>query len=751
MALSDGVGGGRLGRWRSLGSERAKPEPKQAEPEQSAPEQPRPEFDAAADDSIQLAHRATEELRAAAALMTDAQRVANFGSWEWRVREDDVSWSEQLYRIFGLDPASFAATFEGYLAHVHPADQEHARTEITQAVEERRAYRFEHRIVRPGGEERVLRCHGEPIMDRATNEVVRVVGVCQDVTELVRTEHARDQADARFRSAFENAPIGIALVDFSEGPDGRLTEVNRALGELTGRSEKELVGWTLPALSLSEDAELDRALRERLVAGELDRFSIEKRALFEDRLVWLQLSVSALPGERGGAAHGIVQVQDVTERKRFEDQLRYIADHDSLTGLMNRRRFREELESQLALQQRYGGEAALLLVDVDRLKAINDSRGHGAGDMVLRRVAEVMRSRMRSTDAVARLAGDEFAVLLPNVATAQATLLGEELLARLAAEEVEGWNISVSIGVAPFGGEADEERSSPEEVTAAADAAMYRAKQRGGAVVEIAGRVGPDPGAAPEPLIGLASADPSASLAERVRAALEGGDLLLYAQPAIDLRTGAVAHREVLVRMRDASGAVLAASDFLAAAAQQPGLCAGIDRWVLGRTIAALRNGSHGTRLHINLSGETLADEGALERLTGDLTGVPDTAASLGLEIGEGSIRRDVEWATAAIHRLSATGCPLILDGFSAAFGSFEYLQNLPLDQVKIEGVVTKALLGDEPDHATIRAIVNLAQGTGKTTVAKLVESDSLLPILRMHGVDMAQGFELGEPAPLAA
>ncbi len=683
--------------------------------------------------------------------MTDAQRVANFGSWEWRVREDDVSWSEQLYRIFGLDSASFAATLDAYLAQVHPADRELARTEIARAVEERRMYRFEHRIVRPSGEERVLRCHGEPIVDPSSGEVTRVVGVCQDVTELVLTERARDQADARFRSAFENAPIGIALVDFSEGPDGRLTEVNRALGELTGRSEKELVGWTLPALSLSEDAELDRALRERLVAGELDRFSIEKRALFEDRLVWLQLSVSALPESRGGTSHGIVQVQDVTERKRFEEQLRYIADHDSLTGLMNRRRFREELESQLALQQRYGGEAALLLVDVDRLKAINDSRGHGAGDVVLRRVAEVMRSRMRSTDVVARLAGDEFAVLLSNVATAQALLLGEELLARLAAEEVEGSSISVSIGVAPFGGEPGEEApSNPEEVTAAADAAMYRAKQRGGAVVEIAGRVGPESIGTSEQPVGPAPEDAPAPLAERVRAALEDGDLLLYAQPAINLRNGEVAHREVLVRMRDASGSVLAASDFLAAAAQQSGLCSQIDRWVLGRTIAALRNGSRGTRLHVNLSGETLADEQALETLVGDLAGVPDTAASLGLEIGEGSIRRDVEWATAALHRLSGTGCPLILDGFSAAFGSFEYLQNLPLDQVKIEGVVTRALLGDEPDNATMRAIVNLAKGTGKTTVAKLVESDSLLPILRMHGVDMAQGFELGEPAPLA-
>ena len=688
-----------------------------------------------------LDRSATEELRAAAALMSEAQRVANFGSWEWRVRDNHVSWSDQLYRILGLDRATVTPTFDAYLEHVHPEDRERVRREIRAGIDERRPYRFEHRIIRPGGEERMLRCQSEPIVDSASGEAARVVGVCQDITELAVTERARDEADARFRSAFENAPIGIALVDFTDGPEGRLTAVNRALGELTGRSETELIGWTLPALALSEDADLDRALRERLVAGETDGFSIEKRALFEDRLVWLQFSVSALPDQRPPVTHGIVQVQDVSERKRFEEQLRYIADHDSLTGLMNRRRLREELDGHLALHRRYGGQGALLLVDVDRLKAINDTSGHGVGDRVLRRVAEVMSSRMRSTDRVARLAGDEFAVLLPTVEVEQAAALGQELITRLAREEVEGWNISVSVGVAPFGGEPGEEPGSAEDVTAAADAAMYRAKQRGGAVAEVAPRVAP---AAMLPT----SEGP---LGARVRAAIADGRLLLYAQPVVDLRSGEVAHRELLVRMREASGDVLTASDFLAAAAQERGLCAEIDRWVVGRALAMLADGARESRLHVNLSGETLTDERALEELGSDLTNAREQTAWLGLEIGEASIQRDLEWASAALHELAATGCPLILDGFTGAAGSFLYLQRLPLDQVKIDGMITRALLDDPPDHATLQAIVKLAHGTGKTTVAKLVESGALLPLLRMHGVDMAQGFELGAPVPLKA
>jgi diguanylate cyclase (GGDEF)-like protein/PAS domain S-box-containing protein len=440
------------------------------------------------EDGIDLAHRATEEMRAASDLMADAQQVANFGSWEWRLAEDEVVWSDQLYRIFGIerekDLHSFRTTFAAYLERVHPDEQVAVRKRIEEALGDTIPFRFEHRIVRPNGEIRNLCCQGEPVIDPATGQIERVVGVCQDVTEMLDIEQARSEADARFRSAFENAPIGIALVDFSDGPDGRLTEVNRALCDLTARSGDELIGAKLTSLCLAEDAAIDEAQRERLVAGKIERFTVEKRALLaDDRLVWLELSVSTVPNDRGRRSDGIVQVQDITERKRFEEQLRYTADHDSLTGLMNRRRFREELDSHLALRRRYGGIGALLLIDMDRLKVVNDTRGHGAGDVALRRVAEAMRGRFRSTDVLARLAGDEFAVLLPSAEGHEAMALADALIARIASDEVATWGVSVSVGVAPFGG--DDSRTT-EDVMATADAAMYRAKQRGGAVAELA-------------------------------------------------------------------------------------------------------------------------------------------------------------------------------------------------------------------------------------------------------------------------
>ncbi len=719
-------------------------------------------------DGTDIAYRASEDLRAAAELMADAQRVANFGSWEWRLAEDQVSWSDQLYRIFGLevqhDPTAFRVTFATYLERVHPDERAEVRQKIETALGDVSPFRFEHRIVRPNDEVRSVRCQGEPILDPATKEIVRVVGVCQDITEMAKVERARSEADARFRSAFENAPIGIALVDFSEGPDGRLTEVNRALTDLTGRTVDELIGSKLTGLCLGEDAATDEVQRERLVLGEIERFTIEKRALLsDDRLVWLELSVSTIPTDGDPRIAGIVQVQDVTERKRFEEQLRYIADHDSLTGLMNRRRFREELDSQLALRRRYGGAGALLLIDLDRLKAVNDSRGHGAGDVALRRVAEAMRGRFRGTDVLARLAGDEFAVLLPSAEGHEAMVLADALISRLAADEVASWGVSVSIGIAPFG--AHDTRTT-EDVMATADAAMYRAKQRGGAVAELAET--PAAGAprsrtedkATEPVLPRRSlaADPfpapklvrEPNLADRVKAALDSDELLLYGQPVIDLRSGRVAHHELLVRMRDESGEVLAASDFLGVAAQTEGLCMGIDNWVVDHALAKLSNGSRGARFQVNLSGETLRDERSLDGLVSRVGDSGIEEDCLGFEIGEGSVQQDVERTSARLERLSESGCPLILDGFSAGFGSFEYLQRLPVRQIKIDGGAVRAMLA-EPDYSTMRAIVRLAQGTSKATVAKLVESPSVLPLLRLHGVDMAQGYEVGQPVPLAA
>lgn len=707
--------------------------------------------------------------------MSDAQRIANFGSWEWLPGDGRMVWSDQLYRILGLDPAAFEPSLDGYLGRVHVADRDRIETAIRRSVETEQPFRVEHRIVSSEGSPRVVRCQGEPLRG-ARGEPVRMIGVCQDVTELSESQRVQGEADVRFRSAFENAPIGVALADFSQGPDGSLVDVNRALCELLGRSEDELIGTPLAGLGLPEEHEETVRLHQRLIAGEVDQVAVERRCeAAGGRIIWTLIHLSVVR-DGDGVASGIAQVQDITERKEFEQQLRHVADHDSLTGLLNRRRFSEELESQLAQKSRYGGTAAALVVDVDNLKTINDTNGHSAGDEALRSVANALRHRLRSTDVVARLGGDEFALLLPNADLEEADGLARDLLERLAQQEVLGVPLTVSIGVCVFDGK---NWASADQVIADADSAMYRAKQGGGGrhrrfdatATSPAPESRPrmrrtdqqpsdgEPVAPPGPRLVEASELPPSlprpqerapSIRELVGEAIRNDGLLLYAQPVFDLRDSTVAHHELLVRMRGEASSVLAASDFLGIAAQDPGLCTQVDLWVVRAALRALSTGRLSGRLQINLAGETLASQAAREQIVAEVSESGVEPGSIAFEVAEAAIDRDVAAAIKALAMLAEIGCPIVLDGFSAGFGSLEYLQRLPLEQIKIDGSVVRELEDEDGDHATLRAIVKLARGSKRTTVAKLVESDTLLPLLRMHGVDMAQGFELGEPEPIS-
>ena len=252
-------------------------------------------------DGTDLAHRASEELRAAADLMQDAQRVANFGSWEWRLADDEVFWSDQLYRIFGIEPGRtrtpFRETFATYLERVHPDEQVEVRKKIEAALGDANPFRFEHRIVRPDGEIRNVRCQGEPVFDPATREMFALSASVRTSPRWRRSSAPARRPTRAFASAFENAPIGIALVDFRK--DGRPPDRGeQGACDLTGRKGDELIGSKLTGLCLAEDAPVDEALRERLVAGEIERFTVEKRALMpDDRLVWLELSVSTVPND----------------------------------------------------------------------------------------------------------------------------------------------------------------------------------------------------------------------------------------------------------------------------------------------------------------------------------------------------------------------------------------------------------------------------------------------------------------------
>jgi diguanylate cyclase (GGDEF)-like protein len=434
----------------------------------------------------------------------------------------------------------------------------------------------------------------------------------------------------------------------------------------------------------------------------------------------------------------------LAEAERTEAQLRYLADHDSLTGLLDRRRFRVELDQYVSFRARYGGQGAVMIIDIDGLKLVNDTHGHHAGDNLLRRVAAIMGERMRGTDIVARLSGDEFAVLMPQTDTAGALQLAEDLRAQVAesaAASSDSPSATISVGITMFGGEHD---VGPEAVLVAADQAMYRAKEEGRDRVTIF----------QDPREPSRRARRSQTTSARIRDALTDDRLSLHTQPIRNLAStsSAIERYELLLRMTGEDGELLPAASFIEAA-ERSGMVQELDRWVVARAlelVAEREKAGQPVTLHVNLSGVSVADVSVLEFIERRLDEGDADPAHCTFEITETARVHDFQAAAGFADRLTEFGCQVAIDDYGAGFGPFHYLRKIPFDLIKIDGAFIRDMPNNDADQLTVKAIVQIARGLGKTTIAEYVQDDATTELLREFGVDMAQGYHLGRPVDAA-
>lgn len=433
-----------------------------------------------------------------------------------------------------------------------------------------------------------------------------------------------------------------------------------------------------------------------------------------------------------------VVLAELERAERNEAELRYLADHDSLTGLLDRRRFRAELDQYVSFTARYGGRGAVMIVDIDGLKTVNDSLGHHAGDNLIRQVAEVLRERVRATDVVARLSGDEFAILMPQTDVEGALQLGEDLREQVA-DSVQPTSESppatISLGITMFGGE---KGVGSEAVLVAADHAMYRAKEGGRNQIALF-RDPNEPQREPQR---------RQTTAARIRDALTQGRLSLHGQPIHNLDSGAVERYELLLRMTSEEGELLPARRFIEAA-ERSGMVQELDRWVVNRALELLavreRQGTPLT-LHVNLSGASLTDVSVLEFIERRLDEGGVDPAHCTFEITETANAYDYEVASGFADRLVDLGFQVAIDDYGAGFGPFHYLKRVPFDLIKIDGSFVRDMPRSDADQLTVKAIVQIARGLGKATIAEYVQDDQTTELLREYGVDMAQGYHLGRP-----
>ncbi len=432
----------------------------------------------------------------------------------------------------------------------------------------------------------------------------------------------------------------------------------------------------------------------------------------------------------------------LAKAEKTEAELRYLADHDSLTGLLNRRSFRLKLDRYVSFSARYGGQGAVMIIDIDGLKEVNDRLGHQPGDNLIRRVAEILRERVRTTDIVARLSGDEFAVLMPQTETGGALQLGEDLRAQVAEGFPAGSELgeaTISVGITMFGGKRD---GSSEAVLVAADQAMYRAKEEGRN--RIALFHGPEePGRV---------AQRSQTTSARIRDALTQDRLSLAGQPIHGLASGGVERYELLLRMTGESGELLPAASFIEVA-ERSGMVQELDRWVVARALelmAERERAGDPVSLHINLSGASLTDISVLEFIERRLDEGDADPSRCTFEITKTAQVEDYETAAGFADRLSEFGCEIAIDDYGAGFSPFHHLREIPFDVIKIDGAFIRDLPRNDADQLTVKAIVEIARGLGKRTIAGFVQDDETIRMLRAYGVDMAQGFHLGRPVDTA-
>jgi diguanylate cyclase (GGDEF)-like protein len=413
----------------------------------------------------------------------------------------------------------------------------------------------------------------------------------------------------------------------------------------------------------------------------------------------------------------------IVKQRELQSRLRYEANHDPLTGLSNRRRFGERVTEQLRYASRYEHTGALLFVDLDSFKFINDSFGHPTGDRVIKRVAAAISGNLRATDTAARLGGDEFAVLLPEIDEEGALKVAETVLGAIKAggEPI----IGASAGIVVFG---PERKLSAEDLFIAADIALYDAKDAG------SGRVSVYRGQKGMKLTWV----------NRIRAALRENRLVLHAQPIVDLRSGAIDREELLVRMIDRDGTEIPPLSFLPTA-ERFGLIGDIDRLAVERAIELAMGGRP---VAVNISGPALTDRGLIDRVA-EAIHEGMRPGALSFELTETTEVANIDAARRFAGYLENMGCALALDDFGTGLSSLGYLKNIPIQTLKIDTEFVSGMRENTFDRYLVQTIVGLARRLGQQTVAEGVEDEATLSLVRMFGVDYAQGFLLGPPAPI--
>ncbi|MGQ0835258.1 MAG: PAS domain S-box protein [Gammaproteobacteria bacterium] len=616
------------------------------------------------------------------------------------------------------------------------------RAEFARRVEAEGEVRNAELVLRRRDGQQLVTLENSRAIRDAAGRVTGYEGTIADITERKRAEQAMFDEKERAQVTLES--IGDAVI--TTDAEGRIEYLNPVAESLTGWNEDEARGRPLSeVLNL-----INEVTREGLIEPLLATLGRGESSAPADHSVLvtrtgqelaIQESAAPISNRQGRVIGAVIVFHDVTKERRLKRALSYQASHDALTGLINRREFDSRLQTAVQSAQRKEAVSALLYIDLDQFKVVNDTCGHQAGDRLMRDVTGLLQTRVRASDTIARLGGDEFGVLLESCSLEQATRIAEAI--RQAIHDYRFvWGAStLSVGASIGVVEITHETQNVASIMSAADIACYAAKDEGRNRVHVY-----DAG-------GGSGRRREMHWVARVTRAAEENRLELVYQPIIQVGSQDAPHfHELTVRLRDDDGSLVAPGEFIPAA-ERYNVMAAIDRWVVLQAVELLRRqrdrAGPDLLLAVNVSGTSLNDQTFVDFVLGE-TGDPSVAGGLCFEITETAAVTNLANATYFMRELKTRGCKFALDDFGSGLSSFMYLKTLPVDFLKIDGQFISDIAKDPIDRSMVEAISKVGKALGIHTVAECVESADVLAELGRLGVDFAQGFFVARPRPIA-
>ncbi len=566
-----------------------------------------------------------------------------------------------------------------------------------------------------------------------------------------RLEYEIEERTQELRESRDLAEITLSSISdgvITTNAKGIITAINRTAQKITGKQQVDIVGKplaeTLKLTDLSNEFCFHIPLQRRLNSEEITQLN-DSPYLFRgsdgnERIV--QLSISEITSHHLSVVGNVLVIRDITEAHRMTHHISWQATHDSLTGLISRVEFENRLTNALENSRTDRTIHALMYLDLDQFKVVNDTCGHIAGDELLKQISKLLEQTTRRNDTVARLGGDEFAILLQSCPIERSISLAEELRNVIHNHrftwEGKPFSLGVSIGIVSF----DESFSSVTQILSAADSACYAAKDAGRNRVHL-------------------YAEDDHAIKQRfgemrwvslLRAALDNDDFELYGQRITPLNNHSIEndHFEILLRLRNADGSVILPGAFIPAA-ERYGMMIDLDRMVIKKTLAWLQDSHYTGIVSINLSAQSMTDPNFLDEVFSMLCNTLTHPGQILFEVTETTAITHLQIAQTFIAKIRELGCRFALDDFGSGMSSFGYLKHLPVDHLKIDGSFIEDIVEDPINYAMVKAIQEVANTMKIKTVAEYIETEEILDHLKLIGIDYGQGYAIEEPKPLNA